>query len=96
MTATAPYRPSNGDEGMDFHARFCERCIHDAEWREEAEGGCTILRRTLFIPVDDPDYPAEWIEDADGPRCTAFKREATDGETTIWDKRQVDMFAGVS
>lgn len=67
---TSPYRPSNGAEGMDFMTRYCENCA-----RVSKDGSaCRILVRTQLNEIDDPDYPSEWIEDADGPRCTAFRR----------------------
>lgn len=33
---------------------------------------CDIQARTFMHQVKDPEYPIEWIEDANGPRCTAF------------------------
>lgn len=30
---------SNGTEGMDYYARWCERCVHDREYREKRAMG---------------------------------------------------------
>jgi hypothetical protein len=72
------YRPSNGCEGLDFMAEFCDRCKRDAEYRRTRDGekGCPIAAAALAFVVDDPRYPKEWITDAAGPRCTAFEPEA--------------------
>lgn len=45
---------------------FCAHC------RRDKNHNCRILAATFGHGVDDPGYPKEWIEDADGPRCTAF------------------------
>jgi len=80
-----PYRPSNGWEGANFEARFCDQCerqkaFNDA-WENYVLGGgdnlgdvegCNILTTVHGTQVDDPAYPKEWIEGATGPRCTAF------------------------
>lgn len=65
-----PYRPSNGSEGACFMERFCFRCWHD---RNE---DCAILAATLCYAAGDPHYPAEWIEDSQGPRCTQYRLPA--------------------
>lgn len=67
---TEKYRPSNGTEGDAFIARFCERCAYGNA--EELEP-CMIVGATMAFDVDDPAYPPEWIRDAAGPRCTAFR-----------------------
>lgn len=67
---TAPYRPSNGDEGAYFRRDFCDRCKRDTEQQ------CQIYAKAFLHDVDEPGYPPEWIADADGftnPRCTAFE-----------------------
>lgn len=73
---TEPYRPSNGTDGELFMSRFCDRCKHDAKFREtqDAEDGCPIIVRAFAYLTDEPGYPTEWIEDDQGPRCTAFER----------------------
>ena len=64
------YRPANGTEGMIFERRFCERCIHDIN------DDCAIHTRALLHDVDEPEYPREWVYDAnDSPACTAFATE---------------------
>ena len=72
--STVPYRPSNGSEGMEFEARFCDHCSRDAAFRENMDGadGCPILAAVFIYDVDQQQYPKEWIEDDNGPRCTAF------------------------
>ena len=79
------YRPPNGTEGMMFMARFCDRCKHDAKFRETEDGAdaCQIATKTLFLDTDDPGYPREWIYDRMPPllcnaRCTAFEEESSD------------------
>ena len=71
---TQPYRPSNGTEGLDFTARFCDRCTKGPD----DEKDCDILARSFWHNIDEPEYPTEWIVDDDGlssPRCTAFERK---------------------
>lgn len=78
---TKPYRPSNGTEGMEFEARFCDRCRRDAKYRRTQDGadGCPILAAVFMHEVDDPKYPKEWIVNKWGDpyertsRCTAFR-----------------------
>lgn len=81
---TKSYRPSNGTEGMMFTERFCERCKHDARYRETDDGadGCPILAATYRYEVDSEKYPKEWIVNLDDPigltsRCTAFEHDPT-------------------
>ena len=72
--ATKPYRPSNGTEGVMFMAEQCETCARDSE------DGCPIHLASVANLPTEPEYPAEWVVDADdkmevGPpftaRCTA-------------------------
>jgi len=80
---TEPYRPSSGTEGMDFEAEFCDRCQKEKAFWEASYGLdspdpapiCPIHARALMYLPDDPEFPAEWIEDENGPRCTAFLPE---------------------
>lgn len=97
MPKTTPYRPSNGTEGECFMERWCARCTHDAAMRNDPgawETGCQIIAMTLAFDVDDPEYPAEWIEDdvewpaPSNPRCTAFQPEAGRDDGPIEDARQ--------
>ena len=66
-----PYRPANGFEGIEFAARFCARCACDAEDLEE-EDGCPIAADSMAYSVGDDGYPEQWVQDEQGPRCTAF------------------------
>jgi len=77
------YRPSNGSEGEWFLGRFCHRCVKDSEGKP-----CSILGRTFTYNETDKRYPKEWIEDADGPRCTAFSDHKTPPLSIIRDPRQ--------
>jgi hypothetical protein len=89
---TRPYRPSNGTEGDLFHSWFCFRCQHDSE-----DNPCDILTRTFALPLGDPEYPAEWIEDDvswpqnSNPRCTAFLAIEVEGSTYVKDERQGEL-----
>jgi len=91
---TRSYRPSNGTEGEMFHEAFCYRCVHESE-----DNPCEILTRTFIHSIGEPEYPVEWIEDADvpylerNPRCTAFEAEGDDPELAAAraDKRQMGL-----
>lgn len=83
---TEPYRPSCGSEGMDFMERWCAKCWRDAAFQAGDGDGCIIAANAIAWDIDDAEYPAEWIEDATGPRCTAFEPTQTDG--AIHDVRQ--------
>lgn len=68
------YRPSNGTEGADFQARFCNRCKRDREWREHERNPCFIWTGALCFNTEDEHYPAELQYDESGaPTCTAFE-----------------------
>lgn len=69
------YQPSNGDEGRGFMARWCERCTKDSMGTHDESGPqCDIVGATMFLDIDDEDYPREWRQDGPkGPRCTAFE-----------------------
>lgn len=71
--STRPYRPSNGTEDEFFQSNWCHRCERD----RRQDRPCRILGDTFFLDVDDPGYPPEWVQDAEGwpgnPRCTAFQ-----------------------
>lgn len=71
-----PYRPSNAWDGMDFQAQHCDRCQHEIAYQNGGDP-CEILSAALAFSEADPEYPKEWIEDADGPRCTAFTPTTT-------------------
>lgn len=73
------YRPSNGSEGEAFMGRWCEKCADYplADSEEEFNDKCAILPATFATDVNNPEYPAEWITDEHGPRCTAFRDAET-------------------
>jgi hypothetical protein len=84
------YRPSNGTEGDCFIESWCDRCKRDEAYRSGEGDSCPIVANTLALPIDDPEYPAEWTYAANGqPICTAFEEVGTPDPP---DPRQGDMF----
>jgi len=72
-----PYHPANGTEGIDFMEAFCFRCRRES-WNPETDEGtkCEILTRAQVFDLADPEYPTEWVRDAEGwGVCTAFEDE---------------------
>ena len=68
------YRPSNGYEGADFMAHFCDRCKRDEAFQAGTGDSCPIVAATMAYSVNDPEYPSEWVYDAEGyALCTAFE-----------------------
>lgn len=92
---SAKYRPSNGTEGEGFISHFCCQCARSEHLQPGAGtdtmAGCPILDLTFIHDVEDPEYPAEWVRDAEGARCTAFVPE---GEPLATPRctRTIDMF----
>ena len=67
------YQPGNGCEGADFMSAFCDRCQHDAAFREGTGESCPIAANTMIYTPEDAEYPREWVYgDDDEPTCTAF------------------------
>lgn len=67
------FRPSNGTEGMIFTDAFCEHCIHEKFMHtgELGDKQCDIFNRSFLHDLDDPEYPDEFIFNAEGwPVCT--------------------------
>lgn len=67
------YLPANGSEGWAFFDAWCCHCARDKAMRERCDFDecdddelCEIIAAGFRGPVK------EWIEDASGPRCTAF------------------------
>jgi hypothetical protein len=60
-----PYLPSNGAEGYEFTAQYCDRCRHDLEVGQE---GCEILALALI-----GEQPEEWRWISGTPTCTKFE-----------------------
>ena len=87
------YRPSNGTEGISFIEHWCGRCVHDKAYREDSGDSCPIVAATLALDLDHPNYPTEWVESTDGPRCTAFLAIGDDPELAAAraDKRQLSL-----
>lgn len=70
---TTPYLPSSGSEGEWFFGNWCQKCARDKAMSEgknyddcAPEETCQIIARSFVGQVD------EWVEDDNGPRCTAF------------------------
>lgn len=80
----APYRPSNGTEGEMFLSHYCSRCRRDRGSRsDDGDDGCSIIVRTMALPIDHPDYPKEWVMSENRtPRCTAFDPEPPSQQRT--------------
>ena len=91
--AVKKYRPSNGEEGLEFTRRWCNECERDRAFRDEISEceGCSIIEATHMLDINDPGYPAEWCYDINGlPCCTAFIPE---GEPMHYkDDVTADMF----
>jgi hypothetical protein len=73
-----PYRPSNGTEGAIFMAEFCDRCKREPAWDDKGNPQgepCPILSAAMAHYPGDTDHPspAEWIQEGDEARCTAFE-----------------------
>ncbi len=85
------YRPSNGTEAIDFMAAWCDQCIHDAAFRDDDGDSCPIVAASVAFLRNDPNYPVEWVKDADGPHCTAFDPVVPGG--VIRDARQLELAA---
>ncbi len=65
-------------------ARFCDRCVRDAAFRDGTGDSCSIAANTMIYDVADNAYPAEWRKDgSEGPRCTAFE----DGKPALHAKQ---------
>ncbi len=96
-TGSTPYRPSNGTEGESFYAQWCQRCERERAYREsgydDPDLACPIVTSAMALKITNPDYPREWIKDADGPHCSAF---TTDPLNPTRCDRTADMFAGAT
>jgi hypothetical protein len=79
MIAIEKYRPSGSEERACFFDGWCCECARDKAMRDgkdidECDDSevCPIVGR-IFLPIDDPEYPAELRYDgASEPCCTAF------------------------
>lgn len=84
------WKPSNHNVGDSFIHDWCGSCVrgqvNDAE-------PCDILARTMWLEVEDPDYPEEWQRcPIGGPICTAHVELGQ--EVPERCKHTVDMFDG--
>lgn len=55
------FRPSNGTVGEAFMDDWCGTCA--------GHRNCTIHQKAMLYRTDEPEYPVEWIYDADGEAC---------------------------
>ena len=104
MTDRKPYRPNSGIEGMWFISQWCVNCKRDRVANGSVEAGdendedmCPIIAATFAHDIDDPEYPVEWIRDADGrPCCTEFEDVGDPGgvSVAVADDRTEDLFGG--
>lgn len=68
MTDIVKFRPSNHSQGDAFISDWCGSCRAG----QPGEEPCGILARTMWLKLEDPDYPAEWRIDPElGAICTA-------------------------
>lgn len=92
------YRPSNGEEGYRFRAKFCDECEKDRRYMETGDPGysCKILTKTVWADIKSSDYPSEWVQDANGrnPRCTAYVVKQPDGSEYAVDAK-IELKAAV-
>ena len=74
MSDRKKYRPSNGCEGAEFMAHFCDRCKRDEAFQNGTGDSCPIAAATMAYGVNDPEYPEEWTRNEEGyPVCTAYE-----------------------
>lgn len=67
---------SNGTEGHDWMANWCDRCLRDAPFRTMGKGtGCPLIQVALLDRT-----PAEWL---DGPRDEQGRYSIADQYTCI-------------
>ena len=66
-----PYLPSNGTEGCWFEGRMCDICKRDVP--PDPEGGRDVGECKIHNDALCGIQPPEWVEDDQGPRCTAFE-----------------------
>lgn len=68
------YRPANIKERNEFDAKWCDSCDRERGFRKNSSiyKCCSIPVKSIFNPIDSPDYPKEWIVGPNGPACTAY------------------------
>lgn len=92
---SAPYRPSNGTEGLVFMWNWCSKCVRDKEMngtcaKEGREPGeddwCEILSRSFRI---DEALPEWRVDDHGWAYCSAFRS----ADLLLRCERTRDMFS---
>lgn len=71
---TMQYRPANGTEGEAFEATWCQKCACDQPGEAWEGPMCPILGEATA-----GGSPRQWLQDANGPRCTAFVEDTGQG-----------------
>lgn len=86
MSTVRKFQPSNHTQGAAFVADWCGTCQHGLH------EPCDIAARTMWLKVEDPEYPAEWQYNCnDDPVCTAHVENGQPVPPSRCD-RTVDMF----
>jgi hypothetical protein len=82
------WQPSNGNEGMEFMAEYCDRCHYELGARQ-----CPIIVKTMALDPQDDGYPKEWVYRDGWGHCTKFKKpERVCHEKNYQDKNQLQLF----
>jgi len=71
---TMSYKPANSTEGMIFEAAWCEKCACDSPGDDMEGPVCPILGNAYA-----GGQPTQWLQDENGPRCTAFVADTGQG-----------------
>lgn len=89
MSDIRKFQPSNHTVGDSFIHDWCGSCVRGQVNDTEP---CDILARTMWLKVEDPEYPQEWQYNAQGnPVCTAYT-EPVQPTAQARCKHTVDMF----
>lgn len=89
-TPIRKFQPSNHTVGAAFIADWCGTCQH-GQYEP-----CDIAARTMWLKVEDPEYPEEWQYDAEGdPVCTAHTENGQPVPPSRC-KHTVDMLDGLT
>ena len=89
MSRVFQYRPSSGTEGADFEAKWCQRCLLDADFRDGDGNSCPILANALAgLRV------AEWRYWRGDPVCTEFEPSEPGYIPYLRGNAVADLFPG--